>query len=171
MMAASTALAIPELLEAILLSLPTQDILFAQRVNTFFHATIRNSIHLRRELFFEPEPASKDPDRWGWKNPLVDERINISTTCSIWVSSRHVWRREDGKTYLNVYCDSATPGLKTHEHGSWRDMYAANPPCGFRILDRLLNPVFPDHIPACTMGEVADRLKDKDVSGLKHRAV
>ncbi|TKA73388.1 hypothetical protein B0A49_06801 [Cryomyces minteri] len=53
--AAHHVLHIPELLEAILLHLPPQTLLLAQRVCRTFRAVIRASIHIQRALFFAPQ--------------------------------------------------------------------------------------------------------------------
>lgn len=46
--------AIPELVEAVVLELPLQDILLAQRVDRTWRATIKNSPKLQKALFFRP---------------------------------------------------------------------------------------------------------------------
>ena len=48
----------PELLEAILLRLPTQDLLLSQRVNKQFKDTITQSMRLQQALFLAPAPVS-----------------------------------------------------------------------------------------------------------------
>lgn len=52
--ASQQAAQIPELLEKILLELPMQDLLLAQRVAKSWKMLIEKSIHLRRALFIEP---------------------------------------------------------------------------------------------------------------------
>jgi len=61
------ALAITEILEAILVQLPVQDLLFAQRVNRRFRAVIQTSMTLQRALHFLPEA----PDGKPRINPLL----------------------------------------------------------------------------------------------------
>lgn len=67
------ALAIPELLEQVLLNLPVKDILLAQRVNRGFKATIDGSKKLQQALFFSPEPASVSPTL----NPLLSSKCSL----------------------------------------------------------------------------------------------
>lgn len=52
MASAARVINIVELLEAILLQSPMQDLLLAQRVNKQFKDTVENSSHLQRALFF-----------------------------------------------------------------------------------------------------------------------
>ena len=78
-------LAIPELLEAILLQLPQADVLFAQRVNKTFRDAIQGSISIRRHLFYEQStsPSSHEqkvePPRINpilHRSPLYVRRID-----------------------------------------------------------------------------------------------
>ena len=55
--AAGQVLDIIELLECVLLNLPTQDLLFAQQVSKQWHMTIASSRKLQQALFFEPIPG------------------------------------------------------------------------------------------------------------------
>lgn len=94
--ATAQVLSTPELLEAILLHLPMQDLLLSQRVNKKFKGVIDGSIHLQRALFFEPIPqtgqnldpvinplfAGGKPDL-GWAIPwdarqLIDSRLSAA---------------------------------------------------------------------------------------------
>lgn len=62
----------PELLENMLLKLPMQDLLLAQRVCSRFQATIAGSIKIRRALFFEPEPVTEHERAFAPRiNPLL----------------------------------------------------------------------------------------------------
>ena len=60
MTAASSVFAIPELLENVLVHVPEQDLLLAQRVNTFFRDITTTSSHLQRKLFFKADIAVED---------------------------------------------------------------------------------------------------------------
>ncbi|KAK3648590.1 hypothetical protein LTR56_007416 [Elasticomyces elasticus] len=54
MAAAAQVLGLPELLEAILIGLPTKDLLFAQKVCSFWEQTIQSSKSIRKALFLVP---------------------------------------------------------------------------------------------------------------------
>ncbi|KAF1819812.1 uncharacterized protein K489DRAFT_59117 [Dissoconium aciculare CBS 342.82] len=56
--AMSRALAIPEVLEDILLHLPPRDILRAQQISNFFQAVIRGSKLLQENIFLLPQQAA-----------------------------------------------------------------------------------------------------------------
>lgn len=62
MPAANEIFAIPEILENILLHLPMQDLLLAQRVDKTFHGVINSSIHIKRALFFQLQPQTDGND-------------------------------------------------------------------------------------------------------------
>ncbi|KAK0345939.1 hypothetical protein LTR91_017966 [Friedmanniomyces endolithicus] len=57
-MATAKVLGLTELLEPILLRLPTRDLLFAQAVCRTWQQVITTSIHIRRALFLEPGAAA-----------------------------------------------------------------------------------------------------------------
>lgn len=79
-MAAVRALAIPELLEAILVELPTLDHLRIQKVNTSFRAVIQRSSTTQQKLFFKP-PTPRGNDTITI-NPLLVRCIRYhSTNC------------------------------------------------------------------------------------------
>ncbi|KAK3625020.1 hypothetical protein LTR56_020664 [Elasticomyces elasticus] len=66
-----------ELLEMILLQLPMDTLLFAQRVNKLFQSKITNSKLLQQKLFFAPLPASaagQEPQ----VNPLLSNATRLS---------------------------------------------------------------------------------------------
>ena len=71
--AAIQATNIKEVLELILLYLPIQDILLAQRVSKRFKSAIEGSEELQRTPFFLPEPPSEDYTQLNPRiNPLYD---------------------------------------------------------------------------------------------------
>lgn len=51
-------LEVPELLELVLLNLAMRDLLLARRVCRFWDLTMKDSIKIRRALFFEPGHAT-----------------------------------------------------------------------------------------------------------------
>jgi len=59
----------PELLEAILVQLPQQDLLLAQRISRSFETAIKSSPKIQQALFFRAEPI-KDPRKW-FINPIL----------------------------------------------------------------------------------------------------
>ncbi|KAK4496407.1 hypothetical protein PRZ48_012387 [Zasmidium cellare] len=61
-----------ELLEMILLQLPVTTLFAFQRVNTKFHDTITDSIHLRRAMFLEADPSFEASNRQQI-NPILDQ--------------------------------------------------------------------------------------------------
>lgn len=74
---AATALAILELLGAILFQLPPRDLLLAQQVNKVFHDAIQASKRIQRKLFFISSPVTnREP---ALLNPFIGR---IARLCS-----------------------------------------------------------------------------------------
>ncbi|OQO10477.1 hypothetical protein B0A48_03774 [Cryoendolithus antarcticus] len=82
-MAVQAVLALPELLEQILINIDMDTLLFAQRVNRTFDATIQSSRTLQETLFFRLKPASTrigplvmnpwlTKPRWFYSAPRTD---------------------------------------------------------------------------------------------------
>lgn len=67
--AAQKTLAIPELLELILLEIPTRELILSQRVNRIFKTTIRNSTKIQQKFFLKLKP--KRPDGRVALNPFL----------------------------------------------------------------------------------------------------
>lgn len=125
---AAVVLAIPELLEEILIHLPNEDLLQLQRVNSRFRDTFARSLPIQRKLFIKTS-ASEDEDRPAMINPLF-ERLLIS-----W-PSRHV--RVLGFDYTNPkskyrilfdHMEWSTLEFIPVADSSWRQMWASDPPC------------------------------------------
>ncbi|OQN97554.1 hypothetical protein B0A48_16708 [Cryoendolithus antarcticus] len=80
-MAAAEALALPEILEQILLAMDdTKTLLFAGRVNNHWRAVISDSVKLQEALFFRQSAPPTD-GRFVERNPLLleygDEGCNL----------------------------------------------------------------------------------------------
>ncbi|PPJ53149.1 hypothetical protein CBER1_11666 [Cercospora berteroae] len=76
--AAERALSVAELLERILLSLPTRDILLDQRVSKFWKELVRNSPKLQQALFYQPDYS--DTETWtaiNWSDIEDDEECLV----------------------------------------------------------------------------------------------
>lgn len=73
---AAKVLAIPELLEAVLLELPPRDLLLSQRVNKTFRDVIDDSIYIQRKLFFKP-CSSTVPDGTSVRNPFLQRILRL----------------------------------------------------------------------------------------------
>ncbi|KAK5677258.1 hypothetical protein LTS10_010447 [Elasticomyces elasticus] len=115
---ASQALAIPELLENILLRLHTRDLLFAQKVCKTWKQVMENSPNIQRALFFKPG--------------TIDDRNSTSD-----VHKLFPYRAEAAKVAPNtllVICNDRglflRPGLLEvgSETSSCNRMYATQPP-------------------------------------------
>lgn len=136
-MAANRVFDVVELLEAILLKIPTQDLLSSQRLSRAFRDTIRSSVHLKRALYLGPcefdelDPAlhsfggctyvnstaqlgvSRFPGRIELTfNPLLYERVDSTDPSSL---------KQRGLLRSNILLSSA-------ERLSCDDMYFTQPP-------------------------------------------
>ncbi|RMY68484.1 hypothetical protein D0864_11336 [Hortaea werneckii] len=133
----------PELLELMLLELPMQDLLLAERVCLRFKATIDGSIKIRRALFFEPEPVAKDGMEVASRvNPLLTEesqlhrrRFLISGTTPL---CRQLGRKlpisimvkivDEGVGIEREHIDCFLKDATYFSNGSWRRMLVAQSP-------------------------------------------
>lgn len=97
--AAEKALAIPELLEAILLALPPLDIVVVQRVNKDFRDAVKASTKIQQKLFYKPRVAGNDESDVEI-NPLLNQFLrHFSIVGESWVvdsSGRLVFRETRG---------------------------------------------------------------------------
>lgn len=83
--AAPKVLSIPELLEAILIDVPSQTLILSQRVNKKFKAIIEDSTKIQQKLFYT-RPPGKDADNTININPLLVRIIKYhSSSCYVGV--------------------------------------------------------------------------------------
>ena len=141
--------AIPELLEAVLLELPLEDLLLVQRVNTNFRDVISRSVYLQRRLYFShrdlPTPADlykhcafyPHPRTCPWPdiNPFLDHLMHLHGLRGIKSVRVNVWKRACSggpKEHailmpVNKHIENVRL-LKLDSSGSWRNMLVSNPP-------------------------------------------
>ncbi|KAK4539692.1 hypothetical protein LTR36_010455 [Oleoguttula mirabilis] len=142
---AATVFAVPELLEAVLLELPAQDLLLATRVNTTFRNAIGSSVRIQRALFFTPTPV-KDSQAEPRINPLIDRILNLhldalvaGTDCPfrscrrsphVHIQGNHV-QPVKPKAKRNIDNAITTRGSSpaVPPPPSWQRMLVTDPPC------------------------------------------
>lgn len=116
----------PELLEAILLEVDDmRTLLFSQRVDRTFKATIESSINLQRVLWFKPmPPGSPQTQAKGHCNPLIRKhRTQSSGMKTINSSGWCITRDED---YVRL-CRDIDFVILPRREGSWRQMLLFQP--------------------------------------------
>ncbi|KAI7233297.1 hypothetical protein KC330_g5437 [Hortaea werneckii] len=169
-----------ELLERMLLELPVQDLLLAQRVCSRFKATIDGSVKIRRALVFEQEPVAKDGMAVAPRiNPLLTEESQSRRRRFLYTESTPSCRRHREKQWclltvalkatnmgVNVERDhiyGLSGGATYHSHGSWMRMLVAQSskqahsivPCEIRAFKVVLVQPVP------TIGELCNRERGK----------
>lgn len=163
---AAKVFAIPELLEAILLELPTRDLLLAQAVNVGFRDTIKSSIEIRRALFYEQTPAStSDAQAKPRINPLINRMYNFGkrgvSLHNHLQQCRYMDIGDRGEIFreacyhLHAPLRSFPPKMTAHSPGSWRDMFMTHPPCPVVIVDEF-SRFHVMELAARTMGELVE---------------
>lgn len=171
--AAEAFFSTPELLETMLLELPMQDLLLAQRVCLRFKGTIDGSIKIRRALFFEPEPVAKEGGAVASRvNPLLTEESQLHRHRFIITEPTPMCRFGGPKLPISMmvkitdesvgverkHIDCFLEGATYFSNGSWRKMLVAQSVKVF-LLVSLCGPLvwFPRQVhPAPTMEEVCD---------------
>jgi hypothetical protein len=120
-------LAIPELVSAILLHLPLQDLLVnAQLVSHSWNRLIKTSVPLQQRLFFSPVPSPKQgskssrPPRF---NPL------LQTSFPSWFTNKST-RFGRGDQFVTLPWNSSPKKVKAYmrKGASWRKMLPIQPP-------------------------------------------
>ena len=119
---ASRVFAIPELLESILLLLPTADILISQRVAKTWKTTIDGSKRLRQALFIEAVPPqtawvarkSEDVEPIEGPNTFRCDRYIVTQVAASAVPECH-----DAKTRIPIHVCLNTV---LHQRGHWKHM-------------------------------------------------
>ena len=147
-----------ELLENILLFLPTSDLLRAQQVSRSFRNTIFHSRRLQEVLFLRPRIDQNLQTPLPELNPLfanhaalgyggigfTDEGIHyyMSAPQRILVPNPIPTIREKGygHWHLGISIQDLDPALAedsltllSTEEGSWKSMYLSNPPCDIHV--------------------------------------
>ena len=137
-----------ELLEDILLRLPTRQILVLQRVCRLWKTTIENSNRIQQELFFQPAAKDYDKNSEIKVNPLIIEKFNVhwgnrNRADGLWnnnVDSKRVlirnyivdeweWQCKPLAYYPNrLYARAPESRAFTYRDASWRRMLVSRPP-------------------------------------------
>ncbi|KAF2867859.1 hypothetical protein BDV95DRAFT_610299 [Massariosphaeria phaeospora] len=130
--ATSTLIGLPyEMLEAILLQLPIQDLLLCQSVCRAFGEMVSSSRPLRRALFLEPAHYSGKLSEWKllkW-NPFLETKL--SNALSIRVMGVHRSAEGPVKMVAHVrFRKDEVDGLNMllHDQASWKQMLVTQPP-------------------------------------------
>lgn len=123
-----------EILEAILLFLPIQDLLLCQRICHCFKEMVASSKPIRRALFLEPSHYSgnlSDWERLRW-NPFLETKL--AESLSIRVIGVH--RSPEGPVKMvahvrfrkDALLDSDWADMLLYEDASWKSMLVTQPP-------------------------------------------
>lgn len=143
----SKVLAIPELLETILLHLPARDLLLAQRTCKSFRDATKTSPLLQRKLFLTQEPLLASGSNCGVKwNPLLKPWFKLLDP---------FWK-------ANHESDYSAPDFNAFNHptASWRLMGFSQP----ALTDVLIYPLFlfgwMCNVDGVKMGQVDDGIGD-----------
>ena len=146
-----------ELLEMVLLRLPMQDLLLAQRVCSHFKAIIDKSFRIRRALFLEPEPvAGKKGAGTPRVNPLLTDESQLHRRRFIITKATFdcgnerpisimVKVKDKGVGIERKHIDCFLKDATYFSHGSWRKMLAVQylesallvSRCGSRVYMRV----------------------------------
>lgn len=118
-MALSSIQSLPfELLEKVLLQLPTTDLLFTQSVCKLWQATVQGSPALQRALFFGKESGSLvvGLSEDSVKNPLLQHRFR---GWKVFAANK------DYSDLIASFIDFSSPGSQCirHPKSSWKDMF------------------------------------------------
>lgn len=150
--AAEKVFAIGELLEQILLDVPSKDIFVLQRVNKDTRATVERSSKLQQKLFLAPSHVRKGRRQRPELNPLLRSALNYATgydTRSMPLFYLATEHNAALTTQSERFHPTTQPGFtvyclaRPHLHflfesigtkgsvprASWRDMLITNPPC------------------------------------------
>ncbi|KAF7190896.1 hypothetical protein HII31_08055 [Pseudocercospora fuligena] len=142
--AAAHVFGITELLEKIIMQLPTRNILTCQRVCRHFRDTVQGSICIRQLLLLEPPTGSLNLTTTPWRLPSCDQQL--SCTDHIHVNPLFKGRRPpDPLKYMFIchdtyakhyYIELWIKNTKQHylEHGSWRQVYGSNVPLKVKVF-------------------------------------
>ncbi|KAF2255025.1 hypothetical protein BU26DRAFT_500668 [Trematosphaeria pertusa] len=123
-----------EMLEAILLLLPLQDLLLCQRVCHCLKEMVASSKPIRRALFLEPSQLSTELSQWEqlkW-NPFLETKLSNSLT--VRVIGVHRSREGPVKMVAHVrfrketLTDPDWADILLNEDASWKSMLVTQPP-------------------------------------------
>ncbi|GLA54112.1 hypothetical protein AnigIFM63604_011641 [Aspergillus niger] len=121
--AAQRALAIPEILEMILIRLAFADLLIMERVCRSWQHIMRESIVIQRALFFEQSLASSSEE--PALNPFF-EKWFCPPHCCKYTGDYLVQNGPSGK--FAWFEDAKLKAIVLHEQASWRRMWPSNVP-------------------------------------------
>ncbi|OTA24045.1 hypothetical protein BTJ68_13364 [Hortaea werneckii EXF-2000] len=168
--AAEQFFSMPELLEIMLLKLPIQNLLLAQRVCSWFKATMDESVRIRRALFFVPEPVAGERGAGTPRvNPLLTDESQLhrrrfiitkaTFDCEPTLPISIMVTVKDGGVGIERKHMPSWQDATCFSHGSWRKMLAVQSleiaPLASRCGDRVYMPVpLGAHL---TMEEVCNR--------------
>ena len=141
--ASDQVLALPELLESILLYLPMVDLLLnAQRVARCWEDTIRNSTKLQQALFFSPlNHETKSLSFRVWRSHNADLEVRQSDTeadaTADWFQHAEIAVNPMfphlGRLSRAVWASSRIEPKYTHKKATWRRMLITQPPVAFSM--------------------------------------
>ena len=147
------------ILENILIQLPTEDILLAQRVNKAFKATVELSINLQQALFLAPKPASQHGEPtiaelnpllpWPQGRNIDDIRLtplyfltSLNRLVLPPLEERDVIGGDPRQLVLRVHAEHEVNIKPSYRRSnarmelsdvSWRKMLVTNPPCRLQL--------------------------------------
>ena len=167
--AAAAVLALPELLEKVLLNLNVPVLFKVQRVNKNFKSAIKNSPALQRKMFFLDNPFAEignsievtvNPLRFHPKVGLRDHLIILrepafDTTASFEVHILASQSKQAASTHARI-----------RSHGSWRSTVLFGTPCSTHhealvpISSRRLQQNVVDLQAGATLGQLADAVNN-----------
>ncbi|KAK2734171.1 hypothetical protein FQN55_002912 [Onygenales sp. PD_40] len=133
---ASKALSVIEILETILLHLPTKDLLLSQRVCRKWKNVIFGSIKLQQELFFypiEPRPFTSRSDSSQTGKEAGDQYYRVNALlCDIVFENWDIFCH-DKFGHLTMSCNlrdasSEIEKATSNHSASWRRMHLSQPP-------------------------------------------
>ncbi|KAK7188771.1 hypothetical protein DPSP01_005671 [Paraphaeosphaeria sporulosa] len=123
-----------EILEAVLLHLPTRDLLLSQRICQRFRYMVESSKPVRRTLFLEPAHHNGQLDDWPLLkfNPFLTNQL----AGSFHTRAIGVHRGKDGIVKMVAHMryekeallDDDWAEIILYEHASWKSMLVSQPP-------------------------------------------
>ena len=149
-------LALPELLEEILIKLPQQDLLRVQRVNTIFRDIIQKP-RVQRKLFLcvkEPTKRTIHPRI----NPLARRVLKAGTSDARNASASYPGKLRSFTVHID-HCKGTESGTKFGilrlPEGTWRDMWISDPAYDLVVYDTGKGSF---HLPGMKLGDLQDEL-------------
>lgn len=166
---AAEVFAIPELLEQILLELPNQDLLLAQRTNKTFRDAILGSRRIQRALFFRTSaPSSQTRPRL---NPLLHKIFDCSKcqyeievadkSCKWYAKFPNAGKHELSKSVHHVHVEKRAALLvEPGSDATWRGMLLSDPPSLMCVTDGCISRCHEGICYEATIGKLLPYLSD-----------